>query len=59
MYKRILVPTDGSDTATAGLREAIKLAKDQNAHVRLDRSRHSPRTLRKLRMVSRAVRSEP
>ena len=35
MYKRILVPTDGSDTATAGLREAIKLAKDQNAQIRL------------------------
>jgi nucleotide-binding universal stress UspA family protein len=33
MYKRILVPTDGSDTATAGLREAIKLAKDQGAQI--------------------------
>jgi nucleotide-binding universal stress UspA family protein len=35
MYKRILVPTDCSDTATAGLREAIKLAKGQNAQIRL------------------------
>jgi nucleotide-binding universal stress UspA family protein len=35
MYKRILVPTDGSDAATSGLREAIKLAKDQNAEIRL------------------------
>ncbi len=35
MYKRILVPTDGSDTATSGLREAIKLAKDQNAQIRI------------------------
>jgi len=35
MYKRILVPTDGSDTAAAGIREAIKLAKDQNAEIRL------------------------
>jgi nucleotide-binding universal stress UspA family protein len=29
MYKRILVPTDGSDTAEAGLREACKLAKEE------------------------------
>ena len=29
MYKRILVPTDGSDTAEAGLREACKLAQEQ------------------------------
>ena len=35
MYKRILVPTDGSDTAILGLREAIKLAKDQNALIRI------------------------
>ncbi len=35
MYKRILVPTDGSDTAICGLREAIKLAKDQNAQIRI------------------------
>jgi nucleotide-binding universal stress UspA family protein len=28
MYKRILVPTDGSDTATAGLLEACKLAQE-------------------------------
>jgi len=35
MYKRILVPTDGSDTAICGLREAIKLAKDQTAQIRI------------------------
>lgn len=35
MYNRILVPTDGSDTAERGLREAIKLARDQNARIRL------------------------
>jgi len=35
VYKRILVPTDGSDTAQAGLREACKLAKDQGAQVRV------------------------
>ena len=35
MYKRILVPTDGSDTATAGVIEACKLAKEQDAQVRL------------------------
>ena len=29
MYKRILVPTDGSDTAEAGLLEACKLAQEQ------------------------------
>lgn len=29
MYKRILVPTDGSDTSEAGLREACKLAQEQ------------------------------
>jgi nucleotide-binding universal stress UspA family protein len=35
MYKRILVPTDGSDTAKAGVIEACKLAKEQGAQVRL------------------------
>ena len=35
MYRKILVPIDGSDTATAGLQEAIKLAKDQGARIRL------------------------
>lgn len=34
MYKRILVPTDGSDTANCGLREAIKLARNQDAQIR-------------------------
>jgi nucleotide-binding universal stress UspA family protein len=33
MYTRILVPTDGSATATLGLREAIKLAKEQGAQM--------------------------
>lgn len=35
MYKRILVPTDGSDTANAGLREACKLAKETDARIRV------------------------
>ena len=35
MYKRILVPVDGSHTSTRGLQEAVKLAKDQRAMVRL------------------------
>lgn len=35
MYKRILVPVDGSPTSVKGLREAMRLAKDQNAALRL------------------------
>jgi nucleotide-binding universal stress UspA family protein len=35
MYKRILVPVDGSDTSTLGLAEAIKLSSDQGAKLRL------------------------
>jgi nucleotide-binding universal stress UspA family protein len=35
MYKRILVAIDGSDTSSAGLREACRLAKDQGSHLRL------------------------
>jgi nucleotide-binding universal stress UspA family protein len=35
MYKRILVPVDGSDTSNHALEEAIKLAKDQQAALRL------------------------
>ena len=35
MYRNILVPIDGSDTATAGLHEAIKLAMSQGARIRL------------------------
>ena len=31
MFKRILVPIDGSPTSNLGLREAIKLAQDQSA----------------------------
>lgn len=35
MYRNILVPIDGSDTATRGLREAIKLAKEQGSRIRI------------------------
>jgi nucleotide-binding universal stress UspA family protein len=35
VYKRILVPVDGSATSTAGLNEALRLAKNQKARVRL------------------------
>lgn len=35
MYQRILVPIDGSETAEQGLREAIRLAADQKARLRL------------------------
>jgi nucleotide-binding universal stress UspA family protein len=35
MYRRILVPVDGSSTSTAGLDEAIRLAKNQHARLRL------------------------
>ena len=35
MYKRILVPIDGSDTATRGLQEAIGLATDLQAKLTL------------------------
>jgi len=35
MYQRILVPVDGSPTATRGLREAIRLAKGHDAALRL------------------------
>ncbi len=35
MYKKILVPTDGSETAKTGLREAIKLAKELGAQIRI------------------------
>jgi nucleotide-binding universal stress UspA family protein len=35
LYKRILVPVDGSTTSSAGLREAIRLAKNQHARLRL------------------------
>ena len=35
VYKRILVPVDGSPTSTAGLNEALRLAKSQKAKVRL------------------------
>ena len=31
MYKRILVPIDGSDTGRRGLKEAIALATEQKA----------------------------
>jgi len=35
MYQRILVPVDGSDISDTGLREAMRLARDQNARLRL------------------------
>lgn len=35
MYKNILVPVDGSDTARMGLNEAIGLAKNQGSRIRL------------------------
>jgi nucleotide-binding universal stress UspA family protein len=35
MYKRILAPIDGSPTSNRGLLEAIELAKDQKAKLRL------------------------
>jgi nucleotide-binding universal stress UspA family protein len=35
MYQRILVPVDGSHTSTLGLQEAIRLAIDQRARLRL------------------------
>jgi nucleotide-binding universal stress UspA family protein len=35
MYQRILVPYDGSPTAERGLMEAIGLARDQNAALRI------------------------
>lgn len=35
MYGKILVPIDGSDTATLGLQEAIRLAKNQHGRIRL------------------------
>lgn len=34
-YKKILVPVDGSATSNLGLREAIKLAKEQGASIHL------------------------
>jgi nucleotide-binding universal stress UspA family protein len=35
LYKRILVPVDGSTTSNAGLREAVRIAKNQHARLRL------------------------
>lgn len=35
MYKSILVPIDGSETATLGLNEAIRLAKSLGGRIRL------------------------
>ncbi|MGA2707702.1 MAG: universal stress protein [Steroidobacteraceae bacterium] len=35
MYNKILVPVDGSETSLLGLGEAIRLAKDQKATLRL------------------------
>ena len=33
MYKRILVPLDGSESSAAALKEALKLAKEQGARI--------------------------
>ena len=35
MYRRILVPVDGSGTSTLGLKQALGLARDQRARVRV------------------------
>jgi len=35
MYKKILVPVDGSETCQLGLQHAILLPKDQKAMLRL------------------------
>lgn len=35
MYQRILVPVDGSHTSTVGLQEAIRIAIDQRAKLRI------------------------
>ena len=35
MYKKILVPVDGSKPSSIGLEEAIRLARDQDAEIRL------------------------
>lgn len=35
MYQRILVPIDGSTTAARGLAEALQLAKEQHARLRI------------------------
>lgn len=35
LYKRILVPVDGSNTSNQALQEALRIAKDQQAAIRL------------------------
>jgi len=35
MYQRILVPVDGSEVSAIGLREAMRLAREQHAKVRV------------------------
>lgn len=35
MYQKILVPVDGSETSSRGLKEAVRLAKEQGAKLRL------------------------
>lgn len=35
MYQRILVPVDGSETSDKGLKEAVRLAKEQGAKMRI------------------------
>jgi nucleotide-binding universal stress UspA family protein len=54
MYTRILVPTDGSPTATAGVREAIRLAKGWKVAIRFIHVVDRPSLLRSL-LPARAV----
>ncbi len=35
MFKRILVPVDGSHTSTLGLQQAVKMAREQDARLRV------------------------
>ena len=35
MYRRILVPVDGSPTSSLGIKEALKIAKEQHSKLRL------------------------
>ena len=60
MYTRILVPVDGSPTATAGVREAIRLARGWNVAIRfihvVDKS-SLMRNLLPARVVAETIKS--
>jgi nucleotide-binding universal stress UspA family protein len=60
MYTRILVPTDGSPTATAGVREAIRLARGWRVAIRfihvVDRS-SLMQNLMPARLIAETVKS--